>query len=92
MTCHEFYEKNDYKMNLLGSFVRDHMTKHFLSYEKCHSGAAFESLATMEEKDRSFLACHDKWLKDLKQDVTYELEVKARQIFTKPSSAAEQEE
>ena len=81
ITCHEFYEKNDFKLNLLQSFVRDHMTKHFLSYEKCYSGAAFEALPSVEEKDRAFLACHDKWIRDLKSDVAYELDVKARSIF-----------
>ena len=27
-TCQDFYTQNDFKLNLLGSFVRDHMTKH----------------------------------------------------------------
>ena len=31
--CEEFYMKNDFKLNLLNSFVRDHMTKHFQSYQ-----------------------------------------------------------
>ena len=27
-TCQNFYTQNDFKLNLLGTFVRDHMTKH----------------------------------------------------------------
>ena len=66
------------------------MTKHYRAYEKCYSGAAFESLSTMEDKDRAFLACHDKWLRNLKNDVAFELDVKARQLFQSQASEAEE--
>ena len=82
MKCEEFYTKNDFKLNLLDGFVRDHMTKHFQAYERCYTGDAFAALPTNEEKDRAFLACHKKWVSNLKSEVTYELEVKARQLFS----------
>ena len=73
--------KNDFKLNLLNSFVRDHMTKHFQSYQQCYTGQAFESLPSNEQKDREFLACHDKFISNLKSNVAYELDVKARALF-----------
>ena len=68
-------------MNLLEGFVRDHMTKHFQSYEKCYTGTAFDSIPTNEEKDREFLSCHQKWIGNLKNNVAFDLEVKARELF-----------
>ena len=79
--CEEFYMKNDFKLNLLNSFVRDHMAKHFQSYQQCYTGQAFESLPSNEQKDREFLACHDKFISNLKSNVAYELDVKARALF-----------
>ena len=81
LTCQEFYEKNDFKLNLLSGFVRDHMTTHFEAYEKCYTGAAFMALPSNAEKDREFQACHTKWMGNLKENVTFELETKARQLF-----------
>ena len=89
MACHEFYEKNDFKLNLLKSFVRDHMAKQFISYEKCYTGAAFEALPTNEDKDRAFLSCHNKWISNLKSNVSFDLDVKAREMF---QLAAKQEQ
>ena len=66
---------------MLGSFVRDHMVSHIKAHEKCYSGAAFEALATNEDKDRAFEACHSKWISNLKNEVAFDLEVKARQLF-----------
>ena len=79
--CERFYTENDFKLNLLKSFVRDHTVPHLQQHEKCYSGAAFDALPTNEEKDRVFEACHAKWLSNLKSDVTFELELKARQLF-----------
>ena len=79
--CERFYIENDFKLNLLGSFVRDHMVSHIKAHEKCYSGAAFEALATNEDKDRAFEACHSKWISNLKNEVAFDLEVKARQLF-----------
>ena len=81
MMCQEFYEKNDFKLNLLDGFVRDHMTKHLQGYEQCYSGAAFESLPTNADKDREFLSCHKKWISNLKTNVAFDLETKARNLF-----------
>ena len=86
MQCHEFYEKNDFKLNLLNSFVRDHMAKHFISYEKCYTGAAFDSLPSTADKDRAFLECHNKWISNLKSNVAFDLEVKAREMFQRPAA------
>ena len=91
MTCQSFYEKNDFKLNLLNSFVRDHMTRHLIEYEQCYMGAAFNALPTNEAKDREFQACHNKWISNLKQNVTFDLEVKAREMFNLPQAEAEPE-
>ena len=85
MACHDFYERNDFKLNLLKSFVRDHMAKHFVSYEQCYSGDAFEALPTPEEKDREFLQCHNRWISNLKTNVSQDLELKARELFMRPA-------
>ena len=86
MACEDFYKKNDFKLNLLNSFVRDHMTKHFQSYEKCYQGDAFMSLPSNEEKDRAFLTCHNNWISNLKSNVSDDLEIKARTMFARPSA------
>ena len=84
MACHDFYEKNDFKLNLIKSFVTDHMTKHLQAYEKCYSGESFAALQTNEEKDREFLSCHKKWISNLKNEVAFELDSKARTLFQAP--------
>ena len=56
--CEQFYQENDFKLNLLKSFVRDHTGAHLQQHEKCYSGAAFEALRTNADKDREFEACH----------------------------------
>ena len=86
--CEEFYMKNDFKLNLMDSFVRDHMNKHLVEYEKCYTGAAFESLSNVE-KDREFAACHSRWIANLKGNVAFELEVKARELFNPVKPAPE---
>ena len=65
----------------MNSFFVDHMTKHLQSYEKCYTGPSFEALPTNEEKDRAFMKCHNSWISDLKSNVSFELEVKARDLF-----------
>ena len=67
------------------------MAKHLLSYEKCYTGPAFEALQTNEEKDRAFMKCHTGWISDLKSNVAFELEVKARDLFGGRPAAAESE-
>ena len=75
--CEEFYFKNDFKLNLLNSFVSDHMTKHPQEYESCWQNPSFEALPNNVEKDRAYLACHKKWIRNLKENVQPELELKA---------------
>ena len=81
MKCQEFYEDNDFKLNLLKGFVRDHMSKHLAAYERCYTGDAFDSLPSNADKDREFLACHKKWISNLKTEVAFELDMKARTLF-----------
>ena len=81
MACEDFYKKNDFKLNLLKGFVRDHMTKHLQTYEKCYTGDAFDTLPSNEQKDREFLACHNDWISNLKNNVALELDMKARDVF-----------
>ena len=60
------------------------MTKHLQAYEKCYSGEAFDSLPNNADKDREFLSCHKKWINNLKSEVSFELEQKARTVFAQP--------
>ena len=66
---------------MINSFVSDHMVKQLLSYEQCYTSASFLALPTNEEKDRAFLTCHNNWISNLKSNVAFELEVKARELF-----------
>ena len=77
---------------MMKSFVRDHMSPHLQAHEKCYSGAAFDSLATNEDKDRAFEACHSKWISNLKSEVAFDLELKARQLFQAQAAAAPESE
>ena len=79
--CEEFHYKNDYKLNMIRTFVPDFMTKHLKDYEQCWTGPEFTALATNEEKDRMFLQCHKKWIRNLKENVSVGLEAKAYQSF-----------
>ena len=42
--CEEFYYKNDYKLNMIRTFVPDFMTKHLKDYEQCWTSPEFTSL------------------------------------------------
>ena len=79
--CEEFYYVNDFKLNMMESFVSDFMTRHLLEYQACWQNPKFEALQTNEEKDREYLACHKQWIRNLKENVSQELELKARQSF-----------
>ena len=69
--CEEFHAKNDFKLNLLSSFVQDHMTKHMLNFEdNCVVGSDITSLSANEDKDRAFLKCKDSWMKNLRDNVS----------------------
>ena len=79
--CEEFYYKNDFKLNMLNTFVSDFMGKHLQEYQACWQNPSFESLKTNEEKDRVYLACHKQWIRNLKENVAPELEARALQSF-----------
>lgn len=79
--CEQFHYKNDFKLNLIKSFVADHMDKHLQAYQSCWQNPSFEALPTNEDKDRAFLACHKQWTRNLKENVQPELELKALQNF-----------
>ena len=72
--CEKFHYDNDYKLNLASRFFRDHMVRHLKEYDACMTGSSFESLPTNADKDRAFLDCHHRWVRNLKQEVTPDLE------------------
>ena len=79
--CENFHFKNDYKLNLIQSFWKDHEAKHILSYKTCMAGV--DKLDSVVEKDKAYADCHDSWVKDFKNVQSQELEVRARQLFGK---------
>ena len=79
--CEEYHYKNDFKLNLLNSFFSDHMTKHYKAYESCWRSPEFNALSSTEEKDRAFVECHNRWIQNLRGNVSHELDVKARELF-----------
>ena len=81
--CEEFHYKNDYKLNIMSSFFNDHVVKHLNEYESCWKNAEFENLKTNEEKDRSFLDCHNRWVRNMRENISQELEVRVRELFQK---------
>ena len=80
--CEQFHMQNDYKMNLLNTFWRDHIWKHEMEHERCYKNERFHGLSSNEEKDRSFLACHNKWVKNLKEKVTVDLKARAHELLS----------
>ena len=79
--CDKFYQNNDFKLAALNSFVSDHMTRHIQEWDSCFSTKQFDALPTNEDKDRAFTACHKKWVNNLKSNVSFDLAVRAQQIF-----------
>ena len=77
-----FLKENDYKTNLLRSFVKDHTGRHALQYEAdCIYSPELKALPTLADKDRFYVECHRNFLKNLRENVSQDLEVKARQVF-----------
>ena len=76
--CKNYMFENDFKLNMIYNFTGDHMAKHLVDLERCHSGPAFEALEGLEEKDRFFLACKQNWRTDMMQNVIPDLEAKAK--------------
>ena len=59
--CEEYYFKNDAKLNLLGRFSTDYLSKHIAELEQCYSNEEFHNLPSSADKDRKFLACKHEW-------------------------------
>ena len=79
--CEEYHYSKDFKLKLIGSYFRDHLVRHLADYEKCYNTEAFQHLPSAAEKDRAFLDCHNRWNRNLKEQVSLELDVKARSLF-----------
>ena len=79
--CEEYHYHKDYKLKLIAGFYRDHMVKHIKNYSACYNSDAFHALPTNADKDRAFLDCHNRWTRNLKEEVALELDIKARQLF-----------
>ena len=79
--CEEYYTKNDFKLNLIDRFTEDYMPKQLTDLQKCFSGEEFESLSSLADKDRHFLACKTNWRSNLFATVIPELEAKARELL-----------
>ena len=73
--CEEYHYKNDWKLNALGTFVTDHSVRMIRDYKACIDNVA--PLKTNEAKDRSFLECHNRWVKEVQGNITEELERRA---------------
>jgi hypothetical protein len=54
----------------MSSFFSDHLTKHAREYKDCYTSNDFKALKKTEEKDRYFVACHSRWIKNLRTDVS----------------------
>ena len=81
--CDEFHFKNDYKLNLISTFWKDHAPKHILSHKSCLTDIGLEQMETIAEKDRAYADCHSSWVKDFKEVQSQDLEARARNLFGK---------
>ena len=79
--CDHFHHQNDYKLNLLNTFFKDHAAKHILSYQQCEREVA--NLESIAEKDKAYADCHNNWLSDFKNNQSEDLELRARKLFGK---------
>ena len=79
--CEDFIYKNDFKLNMINRFVADHLPKQLNAYQDCISGEHMKSLNDHVEKDRAFLKCHNDWVRNVKDNFSQELEVKARTLL-----------
>ena len=77
--CHKFHVDNDYKLNAINSFWKDHFTKHLLSYEQCKVGLS--DIPSIADKDRAFSDCHNQWIKDFKKEQSNAFEERARSLL-----------
>ena len=79
--CEEYHYENDYKLNLIGSFLKDHTWKHILAYHNCTRTNEFNRLKTIEEKDRVYLGCHTKFMTTIQEKLPAEFAEKAKELF-----------
>ena len=79
--CEKYHMKNDYKLSMINNFVADHMVKHLKTWNNCSAGAVFDGQKDNVDKDRMFVECHHRWVKNLKEEVAFELDSKARQLL-----------
>ena len=80
--CEKFVRANDFKMNLIQNFAKDHLVKHQLAYDaECINSDEMKALGSVVEKDRAYVYCHNHFLRRLRQDVLPDLEEKARDLF-----------
>ena len=70
---------NDYKLNAINSFWKDHFTKHLLSYEQCKLGLS--DINNIADKDRAYADCHNQWIRDFKVTQANRLEERARSLL-----------
>ena len=79
--CTKFHFDNDYKMNAIDNFWKDHFPKHYLTYKRCSDG--LDSLSSVAEKDKAYADCHKDWMKDFKEEQSQNLEARARALLGK---------
>ena len=79
--CETFHYDNDYKLNSIKTFWKDHVSKHVKSYQECNKASA--SLATIADKDKAFADCHKDWIREFKTNQSQLLEVRAREFLGK---------
>ena len=79
--CEKYHMDNDYKLNLIGSFMKEHMWKHSLSYHNCTRTPEFAKLDTIEAKDRVYQKCHEEFIDKVSNKLEGELTERARDIF-----------
>jgi len=79
--CESFFFSNDYKLNLISSLFKDMAMKKIIEFESCYESKEFYSAETLEEKDRLFQACYDKWVVGLKTGFKKEVEEKANSFI-----------
>ena len=73
--------ERDFKLNLISTFVKDHMVRHTNEYAQCFQSDQFLSIEDAAAKDSYFLDCHNRWLRKMKEEVQPDLEEKAAKTF-----------
>ena len=79
--CEEYYTANDFKLNLIARFTSDFLPRQVTELERCIRSEDFQSLPSLADKDRAFLACKDNWRANLFGTTIPELEAKAKELL-----------